>query len=277
MHRHGLPDLNCYNFPDSWQQAESVRGLLKVQRSMSDPEHLDGLLRDWSYEPDTLSVRIVQGADGRDVLQMRIDMGILQLEIGGRPDGTRPHGCETYYDHLLQIAMPAGADFSLTEEHCDEVDREFVQFYHRRICWLRLQNYQQAVSDADHTLALMDFCKRHSPDDQWTLSHEQYRPFVMFHRTQAAALAALDQAGAEAAVHEVNRGLDALHDVFEEYEASDQFPDDELVKRLMDLRETLRREYRVGKTLHEQLAEAVAAEQYELAARLRDELARRKN
>ena len=46
------------------------------------------------------------------------------------------------------------------------------------------------------------------------------------------------------------------------------------MQRLTQLRESLRREYGVGRTLHEQLADAVAAEEYELAARIRDELAR---
>jgi hypothetical protein len=244
---------------------------------MSEPENIDDILRSWPYEPYSLSVRIIQGADGRDVIQMRIDMGLLQLELDGRPDGTQPEGHETYFDHLVQEALHYGDEFAMDEEQCNEVDREFVQYYHRRICWLRLQNYSRAVEDADHTLTLMDFCKKHSPDEQWTLSHEQYRPFVMFHRTQAAALGRLDDEGAEAAIHEINRGLDNLREVFDQYEVSEQFEDDELVTRLMDLRETLRREYSVGRTLHEQLADAVAAEQYELAARLRDELARRKN
>ncbi len=121
----------------------------------------------------------------------------------------------------------------------------------------------------------MDICKKYSDDDQWTLSHEQYRPFVLFHRTQAAALASLDQGGPEEAIQTINRGLGTLREVFEEYDAEEHFEDDELVARLLDLRETLRKEYEVGKTLHEQLAEAVATEQYELAARLRDELAKR--
>jgi hypothetical protein len=220
-------------------------------------------------------VRIAQGDDGRDVLQMRVDMGLLQLEMEGRPDGIRPEGCETYYEYLGQQALQFGDEFVMDEDQCNEVDREFVQFYHRRICWLRLQNYKRAVEDADHTLGLMDFCKSHSPDEQWTLSHEQYRPFVMFHRTQAAALGQLEDSGAEKAIHEINGGLDALRDVFERYDAEEHFEDDELVTRLMDLRETLRQEYQVGRTLHEQLADAVAAEEYELAAKLRDELQRR--
>lgn len=242
---------------------------------MSHPENIDALLRDWPYDANSLSVRIVQTDSSRDVLQMRIDMGVLQLELNGRPDGESPKGFETYYGYLLSEALRFGDEFVMDDDQCNEVDREFVQFYHRRISWLRLQNYENAIRDADHTMALMDFCKKYSPDEQWTLSHEQYRPFVLFHHTQAAALSALDEGGAEHAIQAIAAGLDQLRDVFEEYEADEHFEDDELVLRLLDLQETLRKEYDVGKTLHEQLAEAVDSEQYELAAKLRDELAKR--
>jgi hypothetical protein len=244
---------------------------------MSDPDNIDEVLQNWPYDPAALSVRIVNGLDGRDVIQMRIDMGILQLELEGRPDHTRPHGFETYYDYLISQAATKGEDFELDEDQCNEVDREFVQYYHRRICWLRLQNYRKAVMDADHTLALMDFCKKYSADEQWTVTHEQYRPFVMFHRTQALALAELEDQHAESAVEAINEGLDRIREVFVEYEAEDQFDDDELVQRLHELREALRKEYDVGRTLNERLRDAVAAEQYELAAKLRDELMRRQH
>jgi hypothetical protein len=206
---------------------------------------------------------------------MRIDMGLMQLEVEGRPDGTRPQGEESFYDYLVSQCLLEGDDLVLTDEQCTEVDREFVQFYHRRICWLKLQEYRQAVADADHTLGLMDFCVKHSPDENWTVSHEQYRPFVMFHRIQAAALAELEDSGPEAAVHQLNLGLTRLQQLFCDHDAEEQFEEDELVKRLTELRESLRREYSVGRTLHEQLADAVASEQYELAAQLRDELAKR--
>jgi hypothetical protein len=163
----------------------------------------------------------------------------------------------------------------MTEEQCQEVDREFVQFYHRRVCWLTLREYARAVADADHTLALMDFCLDHSADDEWTMTHEQYRPFVLFHRIQAAALEQVDHQAAEAAVHTINVGLDQLRELFVEHDAEEMFDDNELVVRLTELRESLRDNYRVGRTLEEQLQDAVAREQYELAAKIRDELARR--
>ena len=147
-------------------------------------------------------------------------MGVLQMESEGRPDGTRPHGYETYYDFLLGQEF-RDVEFQLTEEQCSEADREFVQFYHRRICWLALREFPRAVADADHTLALMDFCGEHSPDEKWTISHEQYRPFVLFHRTQAAALAELDRHSPEAAIQEINHGLDQLRGVFAQHDAEE--------------------------------------------------------
>lgn len=244
---------------------------------MARRQHLDDLLSKWPYEPQTINVRVVKGKDGRDVIQMRVDLGILQLETEGRPDGTFPEEHESYFDYLLSFAMNQGDDFQLSEEQCGEVDREFVQFYHRRVCWLALREFRRAILDADHTLGLMDFCKKHSSDEQWTMSHEQYRPYVLFHRTQAAALAELDEenGGPESAVQAINLGLDRMRLFFAENQADEFFDEDELVARLRELQTALRDHYSIGRTLNEQLADAIAAEQYELAAKLRDELAKR--
>ena len=78
-------------------------------------------------------------------------MGVLQLETTGRPDGDKPLGFDTYYDYLLAERL-RDDDMVLDDEQCHAIDREFVQFYHRRICWLSLKVFTRAVSDADHTL-----------------------------------------------------------------------------------------------------------------------------
>ena len=69
-------------------------------------------------------------------------------------------------------------------------------------------------------------------------------------------------------------GLDEMREVFAKFGAEEQFDQDELVGQLAVMKESLREEYHVGKTLAEQLADAVAAEEYERAARLRDEIAK---
>jgi len=245
-----------------------------MAKSRSKPENIDAILKQWPYDPEAISVRLVRASGDRDVVQMRIELGVLQLETDGRPDGSRPLGAATVLDYLREAHAAHDASYTMDENECAEADREFVQFYHRRICWLALRDFRRAVNDADHTLQLMDACRASSPDDGWTATHEQYRPFVLFHRTQAAALSALDDDSAEAAVETVNDGLRRIHDVYESTGSDGPFEDDELVQRLMELRESLREQFSVGRTLREQLADAVAAEHYELAAKIRDELAR---
>jgi hypothetical protein len=245
--------------------------------TMPQRQDIDFLLRHWPFEPGTVGSRIVEASDGRKVMQMRIEMGVLQMEITGRPDGLRPGGKETYLDYLNAQVIHWGDSFTLTEEHRIEIDREFLQFYHRRICCLALREFSQAVADADHTLAMMDFVARWSNDQEWKLTHEQYRPFVIFHRAQAAALAEVQKSDPEAAIEQINLALDRIRDVYVKVEAEEQFDQDQLVNQLTQLKESLRNEYNLGRTLAEQLDDAVLAEQYERAARLRDEIAKRQN
>ncbi|MEL7337596.1 MAG: hypothetical protein AAFN70_15490, partial [Planctomycetota bacterium] len=129
---------------------------------MKSPKHLDHLLSNWSYDPGSFDARIVKGDDSREVLQMRVDLGILQMETTGRPDGEQPSDHESMLECLVSKSLD-DPDAQLTIEQCQEVDREFMQFYHRRICWLHLQFYNRAVMDADHTLRLMDISTKMSP------------------------------------------------------------------------------------------------------------------
>ena len=93
---------------------------------------------------------LVLGAnDGREVLQMRVEMGVLQLEVEGRPDGQHPSGAATYFDYLKGLAARSDGDFELNPQQCLEADREFMQFYHRRVCWLALREFRRATQDAE--------------------------------------------------------------------------------------------------------------------------------
>jgi hypothetical protein len=69
---------------------------------------IDRVLREWAFLPGRPLVRRVRGSDGRDLVQMRVDMGLLQLEVSGRPDGERPQGFPTYYDFLVAAAFDEG-------------------------------------------------------------------------------------------------------------------------------------------------------------------------
>jgi len=242
-------------------------------------QDIDTALQGWDYKPGTVQARLVQAPDGRQILQLRVDLGILQMEIAGRPDGTQPHGFATYFDYLqhqARVADRAGHTFVPSEEQCEEADREFFQFYYRRICWLTLHNYAAAVADANHTLAFMDFVREHSPSDEYTQAHEQFRGLVLFHRTHAKAAAALERNDAETAIDTIRRGLDELRNFFAAYEAEEQMEENGMVQQLRKMERRLRKQHKIEATLQEKLDEAVAKEQYEVAAQLRDELRRKR-
>lgn len=83
------------------------------------------ILKDWPYQPGQLSVRIVDGDDGRPKIQLRLDLGLLQMEFEGRPDGQRPGGYESLlemYEAMLDDAEEAAAEFAGDEPFAGDVD-----------------------------------------------------------------------------------------------------------------------------------------------------------
>ena len=242
------------------------------------PLDLTRILEDWEYEPGNVTARLLQALDGREVLQLRMDLGVLQMEVDARPDGARPHGADTYLDYLRREAEHSDeGQFEMNSNQCLEAGQEFAQFYQRRLCWLSLKQYARAIADADHTLAFMDFVKRHSPNDQYTLAHEQYRGFVLYHRTQAATARALEKNKPDDAVDVVREARKELKAFYEEHGIPESAGEDGVSERLSELERELRQHYKIRTTLREQLDSAVANEQYELAARLRDQIHQRPN
>jgi hypothetical protein len=138
------------------------------------------------------------------------------------------------------------------------------------MCWLALQQYARAIRDADHTLAFMDFVKQHSPSEEYLHAHEQYRGFVLFQRTQAAAALEVEQNAPERAIRQLHEGLERLREFFAFYEREEEMDEDRMVQHLRQVEARLRDRFQIDATLEEQLAQAIAAEDYERAARLRD-------
>ena len=242
-------------------------------------QDIDYVLEGWEYKPGVVQARLVQARGGRQVIQMRVDLGVLQMETSAKPDGARPHGQATYLAYLKEqarVARKTDRSLVMSEEQCQEADQEFLQYYHRRICWLALRNYARAMADADHTLALMDFVKGHSPSDEYLQAHEQYRGFVLFQRTQAAAALQVEKSLPEAAVDEIRTGLDKLRSFFVSFDMEEEMEEDGMVLHLRKVEQSLREEYKIEATLQEQLEKAVADEDYEKAARLRDALNQKK-
>ena len=122
------------------------------------------LLAQWDYQPGHVVVRKFQGKDGKEKIQLRVDLGLLQMNVEGRPDGKRPFGHTSlleYYQARLykHVAANNGSDegFKLKAEDCAKLQLEALQYHHRYICLLELEEYAGVVRDAERNLAVFDF------------------------------------------------------------------------------------------------------------------------
>ena len=188
------------------------------------------ILEGWEYNPDRLSVRRIRGLDGKPKIQLRLDLGLLQMEVDGRPDGTRPFG-ETsllahYLKKLARYRAEHGMDqgFSLDEEDCQALRREMIQYYHRRISLLELREFERAASDAEHNLQVMDLIKRYASREEDRRASEGVRPFVLMHRTQARAMLMLQRQDYDGALQEVRDGIEQIEAFLVEHGLEEMIP-----------------------------------------------------
>ncbi len=240
-------------------------------------EDIQGILDDWPYGAEKVCVRRIKGKDGRDKIQLRIEMGILQMEISGRPDGQRPHGRESLLQYYLDEAASAKkreTRFSLDSERCMALQMEALQYYHRRISFLELGEYERAQQDAQRNLDLFDFVKVYAEEDDDRMAMEQYRPFVIGHRVRAAVLQSLEEERFDEALSEIDVGVDEIQTFFKSHDRPDLVEDSEEIAFLREWAEEIRqdRPRSMSQDLHDQLKQAVDLEDFERAAELRDRL-----
>jgi hypothetical protein len=112
--------------------------VMSVNRDISE------ILRSWEYQPDAFLVRELVGDDGKGRIQIRINLGILQMEVEGRPDGKNPHNALSlleYYKSLIhefEESYGTAEKFTLNQKDMKDLDDELMQYYHRRICFFAL-------------------------------------------------------------------------------------------------------------------------------------------
>src|SRR5690606_22569357 len=176
-----------------------------------------------AHDPDRFSVRIVQGDDGRDKIQVRLDLGLLQMEIDGRPDGQRPEGQDSWFDvfrarqEAHDTANPDGASFQLSSQDCQLLLREGVQYYHRYLSFWHLQRYELCARDTSRNLRLFAFVKEFAGKDQDRLMFDQYRPYVTMMLTKAVAPPVVELRQHDAAIQVIDAGISSIRSFLAEY------------------------------------------------------------
>ncbi|HEU4753448.1 MAG TPA: hypothetical protein VFU47_10115 [Armatimonadota bacterium] len=239
------------------------------------------VLAGWPYDDEAgLQVRWITADDGTRRIQLRVDLGLLQMEVVDRPDGERPHGFSSLLEYYRQEAEAYRGrhgwyeGFELCPADCGALRQEALQYYHRRIARMALQDYAGAVADAEHNLEILNLLKAFAKNrEDWLLS-EQYRAFIVSHRVQSLALQHLSQDQAKAALIEVERGLRQVREIFAEHDRLEELDESPELSALEELRRKIEGRYCISRRERLQLLldDALRREDPEAAAELRAQL-----
>ena len=75
---------------------------------MSSSSDLTPILKDWLWQSGRFGARTLSGHDGRLLIQVRLELGIIQMEADGRPDGNASGGVGSVLDRVRSQMEGAG-------------------------------------------------------------------------------------------------------------------------------------------------------------------------
>jgi hypothetical protein len=239
------------------------------------------LLDQWAYQPGQVVVRRFKAKDGREKIQLRVDLGLLQMNVEGRPDGKRPSGHASLFEHYRarlhrHVAAHDGSDagFKLKPEDCARLQLEALQYHHRYICLLQLEDYPGVVRDAERNLAVFDFVNKHAESEELAWSLQQFRPQLLMVLTRARAAQSLNVNDYSLAIQQIEEGLEKIRAFCHEHARPDAAETGGEVQSLENWLEEIRAKRPLSRRekLERALHEAINSEDYERAAKVRDEL-----
>ena len=245
---------------------------------MSHSHDLRSLLESWPFDPGD-DVRIVRGADGRQIMQVRLPLGIEQYEMDGRPDGQRPHGMESALEYqLAQLikAKAAGEEeaFKLDADECIELFNEGVLYYYRYVRCFQTKDWVRTVRDTTRNLRVFDLVKRYAERDEDRLQLEQWRPYVLRMNAVARAMMAVDDQRFREAMKIIGDATTSIESLEDMDNPTFKFERERSLLALRELAERLEKDRPMTELerLQRELQKAIEAEQFERAARLRDRI-----
>ena len=220
------------------------------------------------------------GDDGKEKVQLRLDLGLLQMEADGRPDGRRPYGHESYLafhqNRLRAHIERAGSQegFVLTAKECEELRREAMQFYHRYVAFSALNDFERLIRDTERNLELLDFLWDARAGGRAVGRASSSGPYLIMMNTRGKVLMSLEAKDYTAALLQIRTGIRLLEEFFRKHDHQDAIAECQeiIALRKWALEIDEKRPQTLMERLRKDLAEAVQNEDYERAARLRDEL-----
>jgi len=246
-------------------------------------EDITRILKSWPYNPEN-SIRKIINPEGTEKIQVRVDQGafqgILQMELDGRPDGTRPHNKSfalDFYKESLQnfISEKETAEgFSLSQKMCKELFDESRRLYERYVFLLQIQDYDRVIRDTERNMDVFRFVNRYARRQDDRLNLEKWWPYILRIHAVARVMIAAQDEDYDSALKIIDGVRDKLLNLEEmdaeefrlerkrSLQALEELADELASKRPLSLLEKLRQD----------LDEAVEEEDFEKAAEIRDRI-----
>ena len=213
---------------------------------------------------------------------MRIDLGMVQMELTGRPDGERPQGHESlleFYEaegeagdrHRHIILTQLGRLCPVDARGTSVLPSLSLRFPARAIRSGRARH--RAKSPA------LRFVGRHAARQRDKLEFDRYRPYVQMMHTRALASQSLKDGDHSAALAQIDDGIEAIRRFLRDYQQEERETECSELRFLVRWRREVERERPIDllEKLEQQLELSVVLEDYEEAARLRDQIRRLRN
>ena len=242
---------------------------------------LEILTADWERREGEISARVITGEDGSELVQLRVDLGVLQMHPDGRPDGKRYHGLPGVLDYIQHELQVGG---SVADEDWRELQRELQQINYRRLAMTSLAEealhrkdestgrtlLQRTLRDIETCLKAVRVLQEERSANGSAVS---LIATLLFNRARLAARQCVLDERIDEAIEIAETGADELEELLSETGVdAEQRDEDPGVAYLLQLARHLREQHGVEMTLREKLDDAIRREDFEAAARLRNML-----
>jgi hypothetical protein len=240
-------------------------------RVVSSRDDLTPILKAWPWESGRFGVRSLTGLDGRLLIQVRLELGVIQMEADGRPDGTASGGYGSALD-CVRARLAAGG--SIDADDASLLEGEVLLFRQRSMACAMLELWPRVRRDALHNLECLELLRRHAAEEEDRARCEAWRPSEIKMQVRAEAAMALAQGRKGDALHSIDRGLSEMARAYDRAGGPDAFERSIEAQYLRGLRESLTLKLPASQRfeLERRLRDAIRRENFELAAILRDEL-----
>ena len=231
-------------------------------------------------------IRKIVGDDGEEKMQLLVTIdsinGILQFNCDGRPDGKRPHDCESlleYHQRLLHEHIEGGAEpseFRLTHGPAHELFDEGMMYYQRYIILYQFGDYERVVRDTTRNMRLFRFVHEYAENKADAEYLERWWPYIIRIHYTSRAMIDLQREGLAGALRSIRDGVSRLKALREPDLDADTFRQEydrsmealtQIEERILALSSTDEVE-----ALRIELDDAVRREDYEFAAEIRDRI-----